>query len=60
MTALANGVRTTLGNAIQAGIGQGPGRHAVVGSTLPHTLPPMVNEASGSGLRAVATLWRRR
>lgn len=60
MTALANGVRTTLGNAIQAGIGQAPGRRAVVASTLPHTVPPMGNDASGSGLRAVAALWRRR
>jgi len=43
-----------LGNAIQAGIGQVPGRQAVVESTLPNDTPTTtVNEASGSGLRAI-------
>jgi acetyl-CoA C-acetyltransferase len=43
-----------LGNAIQAGIGQVPGRQVVVESDLPETLPTTtVNEASGSGLRAI-------
>ena len=43
-----------LGNAIQAGIGQVPGRQVVVESRLPETLPTTtVNEASGSGLRAI-------
>ncbi|WP_306059053.1 thiolase family protein [Natronococcus wangiae] len=44
-----------LGNAIQAGIGQVPGRQAVVESSLPNeTRVTTVNEASGSGLRAIA------
>ncbi|MDG5761856.1 thiolase family protein [Natronococcus sp. A-GB1] len=44
-----------LGNAIQAGIGQVPGRQAVVESELPNETPTTtVNEASGSGLRAIA------
>lgn len=44
-----------LGNAIQAGIGQVPGRQAVVESSLPNGTPTTtVNEASGSGLRAIA------
>ena len=44
-----------LGNAIQAGIGQAPGRQAVVDSALPDdTATTTVNEASGSGLRAIA------
>ncbi|WP_254537428.1 thiolase family protein [Halomarina litorea] len=44
-----------LGNAIQAGLGQVPGRQAVVASRLPETTPATtVNEASGSGLRAIA------
>ncbi|MFT4882852.1 MAG: acetyl-CoA C-acetyltransferase [Natronomonas sp.] len=43
-----------LGNAIQAGIGQVPGRQAVVESALPNeTAATTVNEASGSGLRAI-------
>ena len=43
-----------LGNAIQAGIGQVPGRQVVVESNLPETTPTTtVNEASGSGLRAI-------
>lgn len=43
-----------LGNAIQAGIGQVPGRQAVVESSLPNETPvTTVNEASGSGLRAI-------
>jgi len=45
----------SLGNAIQAGIGQVPGRQAVVESRLPNATPATtVNEASGSGLRAIA------
>ena len=44
-----------MGNAIQAGIGQVPGRQAVIASDLPETTPTTtVNEASGSGLRAIA------
>lgn len=44
-----------LGNAIQAGIGQVPGRQAVVESRLPSATPATtINEASGSGLRAIA------
>ena len=44
-----------LGNAIQAGIGQVPGRQVVVESALPDATPATtVNEASGSGLRAIA------
>ncbi|WP_265107856.1 thiolase family protein [Halosolutus halophilus] len=43
-----------LGNAIQAGIGQVPARQAVVESSLPNeTQVTTVNEASGSGLRAI-------
>jgi acetyl-CoA C-acetyltransferase len=43
-----------LGNAIQAGIGQAPARQAVIASTLPDATPATtVNEASGSGLRAI-------
>ena len=43
-----------LGNAIQAGIGQAPGRQVVVESRLPETTPATtINEASGSGLRAI-------
>ncbi|WP_152041622.1 thiolase family protein [Salinigranum salinum] len=43
-----------LGNAIQAGIGQVPGRQVVVESRLPNATPTTtVNEASGSGLRAI-------
>lgn len=45
----------SLGNAIQAGIGQVPGRQAVIESTLPNdTQTTTVNEASGSGVRAIA------
>lgn len=44
-----------LGNAIQAGIGQVPARQAVVAADLPDNTPATtVNEASGSGLRAIA------
>ncbi|WP_435195628.1 thiolase family protein [Natronomonas sp. EA1] len=44
-----------LGNAIQAGLGQVPGRQVVVASSLPdETETTTVNEASGSGLRAIA------
>lgn len=43
-----------LGNAIQAGIGQVPARQAVVESGLPdETTVTTINEASGSGLRAI-------
>lgn len=45
-----------LGNAIQAALGQVPGRQAAVESDLPDDVPvTTVNEASGSGLRAVMT-----
>jgi acetyl-CoA C-acetyltransferase len=44
-----------LGNAVQAGVGQVPARQAVTGADLPEDTPATtVNEASGSGLRAVA------
>ena len=44
-----------LGNAIQAGIGQVPARQVVVESGLPDETPvTTVNEASGSGVRAIA------
>ena len=43
-----------VGNAIQAGIGQVPGRQAVYASTLPKETPvTTINEASGSGVRAI-------
>jgi len=43
------------GNAIQAGVGQVPARQAVVRSGLPNaTAVTTVNEASGSGVRAIA------
>lgn len=44
-----------LGNAIQAGIGQVPGRQVVVDSALPNdTRATTINEASGSGMSAVS------
>ncbi|WIV68380.1 thiolase family protein [Natrialbaceae archaeon AArc-T1-2] len=44
----------SLGNAIQAGIGQVPGRQVVIKSELPNsTRTTTINEASGSGLRAI-------
>jgi acetyl-CoA C-acetyltransferase len=44
-----------LGNAIQAGVGQVPARQAVVRSALPDgTAVTTINEASGSGVRAIA------
>ncbi|ADB63796.1 acetyl-CoA acetyltransferase (plasmid) [Haloterrigena turkmenica DSM 5511] len=43
-----------LGNAIQAGIGQVPGRQVVVESALPNeTRATTINEASGSGMSAI-------
>lgn len=43
-----------MGNAIQAGIGQVPTRQAIVESQLPTGTPgTTINEASGSGLRAI-------
>ena len=43
-----------LGNAIQAGIGQAPARQVTIGSSLPdETAATTVNEASGSGMRAI-------
>jgi len=45
----------SLGNAIQAGIGQVPARQVVVESALPNdTAVTTINEASGSGVRAIA------
>jgi len=45
----------SLGNAIQAGIGQVPARQVVVESDLPDdTAVTTINEASGSGVRAIA------
>ncbi|PSP80233.1 acetyl-CoA C-acyltransferase [Halobacteriales archaeon QS_1_68_20] len=44
----------SLGNAIQAGIGQVPARQVVVESDLPNeTAVTTINEASGSGVRAI-------
>ncbi|RKD97381.1 thiolase family protein [Halopiger aswanensis] len=44
-----------LGNAIQAGIGQVPGRQVVVESGLPNeTRATTINEASGSGMSALS------
>jgi len=44
-----------LGNAVQAGVGQVPARQAVTEAGLPEDTPATtVNEASGSGLRAIA------
>jgi acetyl-CoA C-acetyltransferase len=44
-----------LGNAIQAGLGQAPGRQVALRGGIPDTVPATtINEASGSGLRAVA------
>jgi acetyl-CoA C-acetyltransferase len=44
-----------LGNAVQAGVGQVPARQAVTAAGLPDDTPATtVNEASGSGLRAIA------
>ena len=43
-----------MGNAIQAGIGQVPGRQVVLESSVPNeTQVTTINEASGSGLRAI-------
>ena len=45
----------SLGNAIQAGTGQVPARQVVVESDLPDETPvTTINEASGSGVRAIA------
>ena len=44
-----------LGNAVQAGVGQVPTRQVTVDSRLPEDCPATTtNEASGSGLRAIA------
>ena len=44
-----------LGNCVQAGVGQVPARQVVVDSALPASCPATTtNEASGSGLRAIA------
>ncbi len=44
----------SLGNAIQAGTGQVPARQVVIESSLPNdTQVTTINEASGSGLRAI-------
>ena len=44
-----------LGNCVQAGVGQVPARQVVVDSALPTSCPATTtNEASGSGLRAIA------
>ncbi|MFB6163644.1 MAG: acetyl-CoA C-acyltransferase [Haloarculaceae archaeon] len=44
-----------MGNAIQAGVGQVPARQATVNAELPNdTAATTVNEASGSGVRAIA------
>jgi len=43
-----------LGNAVQAGVGQVPARQAITRAGLPEDTPATtVNEASGSGLRAI-------
>ena len=45
-----------LGNAVQAGVGQVPARQVVVESPLPDDVAATtLNEASGSGLRAITT-----
>ncbi|WP_276271523.1 thiolase family protein [Haloarcula litorea] len=45
-----------LGEAVQAGVGQVPARQVVVESPLPDDCPATtVNEASGSGLRAITS-----
>ncbi|MFC7021363.1 MULTISPECIES: thiolase family protein [Haloarcula] len=45
-----------MGNAVQAGVGQVPARQVVVESPLPDAVPATtVNEASGSGLRAITS-----
>ncbi|MFC6862471.1 thiolase family protein [Halomicroarcula sp. GCM10025817] len=45
-----------MGNAVQAGVGQVPARQVVVESPLPDSVAATtVNEASGSGLRAIAS-----
>ncbi|MDS0222133.1 thiolase family protein [Haloarcula sp. S1AR25-5A] len=45
-----------LGNAVQAGVGQVPARQVVVESPLPNDVAATtLNEASGSGLRAITT-----
>jgi acetyl-CoA C-acetyltransferase len=44
-----------VGNAIQAGIGQVPGRQVIIESKLPNTTAvTTINEASGSSVRAIA------
>ena len=44
-----------MGNAIQAGIGQVPGRQAVIESDLPNSTPvTTINEASGTSVRTIA------
>ncbi|MFC6823551.1 thiolase family protein [Halopelagius fulvigenes] len=49
-----------LGNAIQAGVGQAPARQAVVEAGLPNDVAATtINEASGSGLRALTLAFDR-
>jgi acetyl-CoA C-acetyltransferase len=44
-----------MGNAIQAGIGQAPGRQTVLKSNLPNSTPvTTINEASGTSVRTIA------
>src|SRR5262245_8098437 len=43
-----------MGNGLQAGVGQAPGRQAAVFAGVPHTTPAVtVNKVCGSGLKAV-------
>ncbi|RDI70053.1 thiolase family protein [Halopelagius longus] len=49
-----------LGNAIQAGVGQAPARQAVTEAGLPNDVAATtINEASGSGLRALTLAFDR-
>lgn len=44
-----------LGNVLQAGQGQGPGRQAAMGAGIPETVPAWaINQLCGSGLKTIA------
>jgi acetyl-CoA C-acetyltransferase len=43
-----------MGNVVQAGVGQAPGRQAAIAAGLPATIPALtINKVCGSGLKAV-------